>query len=1817
MKSKTSVRKSRQGVTAFRRGLTLVTCALFISGQVGAATATWNVGSGSWNRTANWTPTAVPGGSVAGDTANFNIGAGAAKVVTLDNGLGTAFSPVLSNLNVTTAGNATAGLTLNAGSGGVLTMAAGGTIQWGTGSGTGNTNVIGANVLMKGALNFNLSGSASAPLLISGAIGDGGGGFGVTLSGSGATTFQGANSYTGTTTVNSGTLNLNRTGGAALAGGLAVSGGTVNLLQGNQLASTKAVTVSAGSLNIGSNNTAVNSLQITGGSITGTSGVLTSSTAYDVQAGSVSAILGGTVGLNKTGAGNATLSAANTYSGTTTISAGKLSLNSASGNAISGDVTISGGTLELLRSNQIADTKSVSVSGGTFSIGANSETVGALQVTGGGTLQGTTGVLTSTTAVDAQNGTISAKLGGTAGLNKTSVNAVTLSGANTYSGTTNVSGGTLNLNTTGAPAVNGNVVVSGTGTLVLQQSSQIAATKTLTVSAGNVNIGANSNTLGALQLTGGNISGTTGVVTSTSNYDFQSGSVSAILGGTVGLNKTTSGAVTLSGVNTFTGTTTVTSGTLNLSATTGPALAGNVIVNGGTLVPVTDNQVAASKTITVNSGVLNVGSSNQNVAGLKVVAGGVQGTSGVITSSTDFDIQSGTISAKLGGSVGLNKTGTGSASLSGVNTFTGTTTVSAGTLNLNANGTALAGKVVINGGSLSLLQNNQISSSKTVSISSGNFALSGRSNTVAGLTVTGGSVSSSTGVLTSTTPFDVQAGTISARLGGSVGLNKTGAGTATLSGFNSFTGDTVVSAGTLNLNVSGGQAMQGNLIVNLGGTAVFQQNQQLPASKTVTVSGGTLDMGTKSTNVAGLKLTGTGLITGSGTLTSTTAHDLQGGTVAAILGGNVGANVTTGTVTFSNQNTYSGLTHVSNNGTLVLSSSGGPAISGDLLIDSTATVQVKGDNQLLSSKQMLLNGGTFDAGIFKTSVAGLSLSSNASIVGSGTITSAGSFLLQSGQVNAVLAGTASATVTNGTVLLEGNNTYTGLTQITNKGTLQLDGSIAAASGVFLETSGTLTGSGTVGGSVALEGGTLAMKDGKINGSLQSIGGTLSGSVTVNGVVTQLAGTFDVTEGSLLIAKRGVSVIGGTFGVAGTVDGSMAIDNAGTLVLSSKGVVSGTVTIGKGSGNINGTGQIGGLNLVDQSNLHLGTGAQVILGKGGLVSVGSASVNGGMLLAGSSGLQVYTGGTLTLGSDLYSTGGLVKTGTGVLNLQGTASLGGAAVIQQGTLTLDGTLQAPQLILNPGTTFNGSGNLLGTLVNNGGTFNPGHSPGTLSISGDFRQTRNGTLVLQVQNSSTFDRVIATGTVHLAGALNVQDWRGHKFAYGDIVPDFIQAGHIDGHFATITMPSANLRGRIVNDGQNLSLVAAPASYTLVAQTPNQLQVARALDHWIGKESGDVGLVTLALDVQTASEYPRAFNAIGPAYYSVLPRMGIEQAAAQNSLMQQRFSEIHTEVQRATMVPHATASAAKPSPAPASTPTGRGPKPNRDKDANGPASFAQKDEPWTTWIQTGGQFAQLQTLQTLADSHFDGLSAVVGLDHRLGSESAAGIAVGYNYSDLAFDHGDRTTVDSGRVSIYGVAGLGNGFFLDGAVTGGYTNYDVKRPVQFSVIDRIARGRTDGSELSAAVQFGKDFHLGKWTVTPKMGFQYSRVHINGLNESNAGALNLVVNGYGAQSMRGTLGAMVAYQAKLSDKVTLVPYLTASWQHEFDSPTETVRAALPADGGSFRYNGGSFGDDRMQAGAGFILNVGDNTTLNLGYQAEFGSGDYESHMIMLMMSYRF
>ena len=172
----------------------------------------------------------------------------------------------------------------------------------------------------------------------------------------------------------------------------------------------------------------------------------------------------------------------------------------------------------------------------------------------------------------------------------------------------------------------------------LDYSGGLLPSGSYTLTGGTLNTGARSASIGAFQISGGTVSGS-GTLTSSVAYDLQNGTVNVGLGGDVGLNKSGPGSVSL---------------TRSLPG-------GNYTISGGTL-----EHRRLSKSI-----------------GAFQISGGTVTGSGTLTSSTAYDIQAGTVSVKLAGaSIGLNKTGPGTAVLSGGNTYTGPTTVASGTLEL-------------------------------------------------------------------------------------------------------------------------------------------------------------------------------------------------------------------------------------------------------------------------------------------------------------------------------------------------------------------------------------------------------------------------------------------------------------------------------------------------------------------------------------------------------------------------------------------------------------------------------------------------------------------------------------------------------------------------------------------------------------------------------------------------------------------------------------------------------------------------------------------------------------------------------------------------------------------------------------------------------------------------------------------------------------------------------------------------------------------------------------------------------------------------------
>jgi len=293
------------------------------------------------------------------------------------------------------------------------------------------------------------------------------------------------------------------------------------------------------------------------------------------------------------------------------------------------------------------------------------------------------------------------------------------------------------------------------------------------------------------------------------------------------------------------------SGTLLLSSSSSSWTGGTFIRAGRIALSTADNRLPTNSTVTLGgastAGTLQLGSSttarNQTLGGLLAtgLGGNVVGSASGTTANLTLNIASGNNdfggSGVIGGStagernITLNKTGAGTLTLSGVNSYTNRTTNSAGTLlsTRNAALSSTAAVVVTNTGSTLAVRYGAPANYSQAEI-----------GTLLGKT-TFGSTNTAFGIDTSDA-----SGTYSNNLNMAAGLTKLGANTLTVIGTNGYTGATTVSAGTLNLNTTGGSAAASTTSVSVvsGAVLLISQSDQVNNAAAVSLSGGTIAKGT-------------------------------------------------------------------------------------------------------------------------------------------------------------------------------------------------------------------------------------------------------------------------------------------------------------------------------------------------------------------------------------------------------------------------------------------------------------------------------------------------------------------------------------------------------------------------------------------------------------------------------------------------------------------------------------------------------------------------------------------------------------------------------------------------------------------------------------------------------------------------------------------------------------------------------------------------------------------------------------------------------------
>jgi autotransporter-associated beta strand protein len=681
----------------------------------------------------------------------------------------------------------------------------------------------------------------------------------------------------------------------------------------------------------------------------------------------------------------------------------------------------------------------------------------------------------------------------------------------------------------------------------------------------------------------------------------------ADIGGSIDLVKVGAGALVLTGTDSYTGGTTISAGTLQLGSggMTG-VITGDVIDNGSLVFDRSDNVtfpgiVSGNGSLTqAGTGTLSLTGNSTYTGGTAVSAGTLQlgsgGTTGSIVGdamdngSLVFDRSDNvTFPGVVSGNGSLTQAGTGTLTLTGSNTYTGATTINAGTLALTGTGSIASSSGVSDAGTLDISGTSSGATIKSLS-GSGVVTLGAQTLTLSNATDTFGGV-----------------------IGGTGGLKLAG-GTEILSGVDTYAGGTIISAGTLQL---------GN-----GGTSG-------------SVIGNVMDNGTLAFNQSGNVSYG-GIVSGAGSLTQ--------------LG--------SGTLTLASANTYTGATTI-NAGTLALTGSGGVASS----------------------------SGVSDAGTFD--ISGTSSGATiTSLSGSGTVTLGAQTLTLSNAANTfggVIGGTGGLTLAGGTEILTGANAYSGATTI-GAGTLQLGNGGSTGS-----IAGDVTDNGALVFDHIYSAGISGLVSSNISGSgslTQAGAGTLilTGNNTYTGGTTISNGTLQLsnfgTTGAIVgnVTDNGVLVFNRTDNVAfsGTVSGSGSLTQAGTgtLILTGNNTYAGDTTISGG-------------------NLQLGDGGTAGSIVGNVTNIGY-----------NSSLVFDRSDDWSYGGIVSGSGGLVKMGNDTLAMTGANTYTGPTTVEAGTLKIaaGGALGFTTISvtnatfeIDAGATVSGSAALgAGAVLDNAGIF-----------------------------------------------------------------------------------------------------------------------------------------------------------------------------------------------------------------------------------------------------------------------------------------------------------------------------------------------------------------------------------------------------------------------------------------------------------------------------------------------------------------------------------
>ena len=458
---------------------------------------------------------------------------------------------------------------------------------------------------------------------------------------------------------------------------------------------------------------------------------------------------------------------------------------------------------------------------------------------------------------------------------------------------------------------------------------------------------------------------------------------------------------------------------------------------------------------------------------------------------------------------------------------------------------------------------------------------------------------------------------------------------------------------------------------------------------------------------------------------------------------------------------------------------------------------------------------------------------------------------------------------------------------------------------------------------------------------------------------------------------------------------------------------------------------------------------------------------------------------------------------------------------------------------------------------------------------------------------------GHASLAGTLQLIALNGFKLQVGSQVTFLIARGGVSGAFTTVENPFISdtiVKADVVTSASTVQIVGTQGNFVTAACNPNNASVARALNSAVGSPQAS-GLITFLDNQPLNTLCSNDFTLISPEKLTSMYSAGMSLGIVQTANLERRMDA----VRNGSTGFDGSALTLNGSP-PSFTDGLSGPTGNEGK--SGPSVTSPIPENrWGIFANGLGEFTHVNGTEGASGYGVETGGITLGADYRIGSNFAIGLTAGYAHTGVDLIDNSNIDVNSGKFGLYSTL-FGNGFYLDGAVTGGWSQYDTHRTALLGNAD----GSTSGGDLNVLVDSGYDWTKGNLTIGPTATFQYSYVSFNGFTETGSLA-PLSYPDQSVDSIRTSFGMKASYNWKIGS-VIIKPEFSAAWQHEYaDSAYPIIASFANGAGNSFSVTGPRIGRNSLLLGAGVSVLLSDRVSTYVYYDGELGRTNYQSNAV--------